>query len=297
MEQPFISVVMPTYNSAKYVKESIESILNQTYHNFEFIIVDGHSTDGTIKIIENYCKTDARVRLLFDEKKGIGAALRYGCEHAKGDFIARMDSDDIALPGRFKEEVNYLLNHKNVVLVSCSAIYINEVGENMGYSFPYTWQYWLKKDVRTILHPGVMMRRDSYIKAGGYPCLIRVEDNLLWKRLRKEGTLHIIEYPLVKYRIINESLTNSMPSEFWGMFEQYIQPYIEINSLTEIEYEEINSFIKKHIVKNRTTYFGKRINPIENSLLRYLKIVIPERFAFKIVFLIKNIYGIFKDKR
>ena len=85
MEQPLISVVMPTYNCKKYVSQAIDSILNQTYRNFEFIIVDGHSTDGTELILNDYSLKDERVKVIKDDKKGIGAALRLGCGMAKGD--------------------------------------------------------------------------------------------------------------------------------------------------------------------------------------------------------------------
>lgn len=138
MEQPLISVVMPTYNCKKYVSQAIDSILNQTYQNFEFIIVDGHSTDGTELILNDYSLKDKRVKIIKDERKGIGAALKLGCSMAKGDYIARMDSDDIALPQRFEKEIEILRKNKELVLVSSSAIYIDERGDFMGYSFPYT---------------------------------------------------------------------------------------------------------------------------------------------------------------
>ena len=92
MEQPLISVVMPTYNCEKYIHEAIDSILNQTYKNFEFIIVDGHSTDGTAKLLEQYAQRDKRIIVVPDEGKGIGAALKLGCSLAQGKYIARISS-------------------------------------------------------------------------------------------------------------------------------------------------------------------------------------------------------------
>lgn len=297
MKQPLISVVMPTYNGRQYIEMAIDSILSQTYQNFEFIIVDGHSTDGTAELLEKYTQKDRRIIVIPDEKKGIGAALRLGCSLAKGQYIARMDADDIALPQRLEQELDYLRNHNRVVLVSCSAIYIDEYGQELGYSFPYTWQYWLRRHVRSVLHPGVLMCKDAYLKAGEYPCLKRVEDNLLWKRMKKTGLVHIIEYPLMKYRVVSDSLTNSMDSSFWMDFEIYIQHFVEKEILTTSDYEQINAFIDKYIMRDNLIPVRNNINLIELKLLTLLRKIFSDLVSFKIIFLLKNIYGLFKIKK
>ena len=103
MQSPSISVIMPVYNTAKYLNEAIDSILNQTYKDFEFIIIDDCSTDGSLDIIKTY--SDDRIILIENEtNKGYVYGLNYALSFAKGKYIARMDSDDISLPNRFKRQ-------------------------------------------------------------------------------------------------------------------------------------------------------------------------------------------------
>ena len=97
MNNPLVSVVMSVYNSEKYLKEAIESILNQTYTNFEFIIVNDGSTDSSLDIIQEYMKKDERIVLISRDNKGLPYSLNEGIEKAKGKYIARMDADDISL--------------------------------------------------------------------------------------------------------------------------------------------------------------------------------------------------------
>ncbi len=120
---PKLSVVMPLYNAARYLRPAIESILNQTYTDFEFIIVDDCSTDETPAILDSY--PDPRiVRLRNPQNLGIVGALNRGLEAARGQYIARMDGDDIALAERFAQQVAWLDAHPNIGLCSgCAAFY------------------------------------------------------------------------------------------------------------------------------------------------------------------------------
>ena len=133
---PLVSVIMPSYNSKKYIKKAIDSVLEQTYSNFELIIVDGNSTDGTLDILDEYKKQDRRIKVIQDEGRGIGAALQLGCQIASGKFIARMDSDDIAINTRFEKQLKIFHSIPNLILVASPVIYINEDDSIVGYSFP-----------------------------------------------------------------------------------------------------------------------------------------------------------------
>src|SRR4030042_1971241 len=102
---------MSVYNGEKYLKEAVESILNQTFRDFEFIIINDGSTDGTGAILASYQQKDARIRIYNQENQGLIASLNRGCQLARGEYIARMDADDISLPQRLQRQLDYMEAH------------------------------------------------------------------------------------------------------------------------------------------------------------------------------------------
>jgi len=134
-----ISVVMPAYNSEKYLAEAIESILNQTFKNFEFIIINDGSTDKTLKILKKYAKKDRRIRIINHIKNlGIVKTRNDGLKEAQGEYIAIMDSDDISLPERLQIQYEYLKNNKEVFFVSSGAELIDKNGNKIRDLIPPT---------------------------------------------------------------------------------------------------------------------------------------------------------------
>ena len=120
MQSPKISVIMPAYNTEKYVGEAIESILNQTFSDFEFIIINDGSVDNTAKVIKQYADKDHRIKFINHKKnKGFIACLNECLDIASGEDIAKMDSDDISLPQRLEKQVKYLESHPFVGMVGC----------------------------------------------------------------------------------------------------------------------------------------------------------------------------------
>ena len=115
---PAISVLMPSYNVEAYISEAIESVLRQTFADFEFVIMDDGSEDETPKIIQAYAKQDPRIRYFQRTHEGYVAMLRYGLLECRGALIARMDSDDISLPGRLEKQVAFLDSHPDHVFPS-----------------------------------------------------------------------------------------------------------------------------------------------------------------------------------
>lgn len=209
---PLVSVVMPNYNNKDYLPLAVESILNQTYSNLELIIVDGHSTDGSIEIIESYISKDKRVKLIYDNGKGVGAATIIGCNEAKGEFIARMDSDDISNLDRIEREVSFLMANPEYVLVASAMEYIDEDGNYIGRDFTLTNEKVIKKVIKkrnVINQPMAMFRMDAYKKSGGYVPLIFVEDRVFWCRLSKYGKIKNFSFTLGKYRILGNSLCHT----------------------------------------------------------------------------------------
>lgn len=142
-EKPLVSVIMPTYNVKQYVGEAVESILNQTYENLEFVIVDDGSTDGTYEILIEYAKKDSRIKLYRnDTNKKICYTLNRGFELSSGKLILRMDGDDISTPNRLEILYEFLKENPSVDLVGSNVVGINEKGEVIGqHYFLHTDRY------------------------------------------------------------------------------------------------------------------------------------------------------------
>src|SRR5215213_8085491 len=122
---PPLSVVMPVYNGKAYVGQAIESILTQTFTDFEFMIVDDGSTDGSNEIIEAYAQRDGRIRVLSQCNQGTSVALNTGIALARGELIAHMGADDIALPQRFERQLHYLRQNPQIGVLGCSYLSID----------------------------------------------------------------------------------------------------------------------------------------------------------------------------
>lgn len=212
-----ISVIFPVYNGEKYIQESLESILNQTYKNFEILcIYDNGTIDNTPKILQQMASGDERVRIVnLKEKRGLVQALNYGISIASGEYIARADSDDICMSTRFEEQVNYLEKNFDIDIVGT---YINVIGEidkintnNIKESFNRKLNVRdNEKDVldKTIIaHPTVMMKKSIFSKLKGYNESFReAEDFELWLRAVENGfKIGNIDKELVNYRVYSDS--------------------------------------------------------------------------------------------
>ena len=290
---PLVSVIMPSYNSKKYIKKAIDSVLEQTYSNFELIIVDGNSTDGTLDILDEYKKQDRRIKVIQDEGRGIGAALQLGCQIASGKFIARMDSDDIAINTRFEKQLKIFHSIPNLILVASPVIYINEDDSIVGYSFPYTNKRIIQEKVYLIAHPTVMMKKDAYVKAGGYQPLLRAEDYFLWNRMRLMGEFYIFKEPLIKYRLLQDSLSHTLDDNFNKKLGRKLESYFIKPIISEIDIIEINDFISTILPKNRIISHMSSKRKIR--LFSFLKIIFKflplNIFVVKFVISIKNVFG------
>ena len=290
---PLVSVIMPSYNSKKYIKKAIDSVLEQTYSNFELIIVDGNSTDGTLDIVDEYKKKDRRIKVIQDEGRGIGAALQLGCQIASGKFIARMDSDDIAINTRFEKQLKIFHSIPNLILVASPVIYINEDDSIVGYSFPYTNKRIIQEKVYLIAHPTVMMKKDAYVKAGGYQPLLRAEDYFLWNRMRLMGEFYIFKEPLIKYRLLQDSLSHTLDDNFNKKLGRKLESYFIKPIISEIDIIEINDFISTNLPKNRIISHMSskrkiRLFPFLKIIFKFLPLNI---FVVKFVISIKNVFG------
>ncbi|MBU2510539.1 glycosyltransferase [bacterium] len=187
-KNPKVTVLMPVYNGVLYLEEAIESILNQTFSDFEFLIIDDASTDHSLEMIRSY--NDSRIRLV-QNKKNIGqtASLNKGLHLARGEFIARLDQDDVSLLERLKEQVEYLDRHPEITIVSTWEETITSTGrkvrewkreiENYGDFLGY-----ILLGLCPVWHPSVMFRKDNILKLGCFDTTYGpAEDYELWGRI------------------------------------------------------------------------------------------------------------------
>ena len=212
MKQPLVSVVMPVCNSEEYVSLAIESVLHQTYPDFEFIIVNDCSTDGSLAILEKWAKKDPRIILLKNKQRlGISGSRNAGLARAKGKLIMNMDHDDICHPGRMRLQVQYLERHPDVGIVGCDIDVINADGRVIGERcFP-------KDDasIRKLLlqyspftHPSTMVRSEAYARAGKYDKGFEPADDYeLYFRIGKLHKFGNLSAHLLKHRIHGSATT------------------------------------------------------------------------------------------
>ena len=213
---PKVSVIMPVYNGEKYLNEAIESILYQSYSDFEFIIIDDHSTDDSVSIINAY-KDPRIIFTCNDQNIGVTRSLNLGLSLAKGEYIARMDADDISLPERFKNQVSYLDAHPDVGVLGTSVCLINQsgkIGEQIRFPESHILLRWrLCFFENPIIHPSVMMRRQLVNMFNGYdPKMHTSQDHLLWCRL--SGVTHLANLPDI-YLYLRKHQKNISSSK-WG---------------------------------------------------------------------------------
>lgn len=212
-----LSVVMPVYNAEKYLRDSIESILNQTYENFEFIIVDNMSTDNSLSIIEEYAKRDKRIKIHQCRKKGFSHALNLGVDKANFNWIARMDADDISLPHRLKTQVKFIQENPMVSAIGSYGYYMDATGKRIlgkikiGPTSIEEFRKMVKwKKLVFILNVSMIIRKDIFKELGGYRDLPILEDLDFNCRMAEKGHIALVqpEY-LVKVRKTYRSETSS----------------------------------------------------------------------------------------
>ncbi len=185
---PKVSVILPVYNTEAYVTEAIESILNQTYRDYEFIIIDDASDDNSLKITQDFQQRDQRIIIIRNQKNaGLGVCLQKAVEIAGGEFIARMDADDISLPDRFEKQIRFMDTHPDVDILGGDEWIINEIGTTTGELITpklpgiLRWNMLLGNGIITS-HPTVMIRKSFLKQLGGYGSSRAGQDFDLWSR-------------------------------------------------------------------------------------------------------------------
>ncbi len=207
---PLVSVLMPVHNCAQFLRESVTSILEQSYTNFEFIIVDDGSTDDGDYYLKSI--SDSRVKLLRNSQNlGVVNSLNYGLAASNGKYIARMDGDDISLKTRLETQVRFLEKHSETVVVGSFIENIDRLGNALGLSTYPTEDADIREALKTgapFAHPSTLIRRSALASVGGYRRqFVCAEDYDLWLRLAEVGRLHNLSNVLLRYRNHPQSTT------------------------------------------------------------------------------------------
>lgn len=316
MEQQLISVVMSVYNGEKYLAEAINSILNQTYQNFEFIIIDDCSTDNSLEILDNYAKKDSRIKIIKKDKnigiEGFIKNLNYGISIAKGNYIARMDQDDISMIERFQKQLEFLENNPEISLVGAQINFINENNEIIGERIGATRHNEIVEKITStiqLFHPVIMFRnylgikyREKFLYCEDYDFylnfitqgkkLANIDEKLLNYRILESSISrkgdNFIKKMMVAKSIFFYELRKKSETDFYENFDN--QEVLEINNFSYKNKLEELFFASKTAIKTnnqeKLKYIIRKIRkfyPNENIPLKYLIFANVPMLVFRVL--------------
>jgi len=211
---PRVSVILPVYNGSRFVPEAIESILSQSFTDFEFLIHDDGSTDDTLTVVESYAAKDPRIRVTSAKNQGVSASRNDLMAAAKGEYLAVMDHDDIAMPDRFALQVAHLDANPDCAVVAGQVEWIDEDGLPIG-QLPLPTdsreieENLLRNECR-IAHAAAMIRASALRAVGGYNADYSIAvDYELWLRIVEVGQIVNLPDLMVKYRIVGSGLSGT----------------------------------------------------------------------------------------
>lgn len=220
---PKVSVIIPSYNHDKFIGKAIESVLNQTFQDFEIVITDDGSTDKSLEVIRSF--DDKRIKLfIFSNNLGACAAANNCIINSKGEYIAMLSSDDLFLPNKLEKQVSVLNSHKNIGVVFGYPQMINNDGHNLSPSENLKFKLIFRKKNRTrykwlkyffyhgncLCHPSALIRRECYEDVGLYDRrYASLPDFDLWIRICQKYDIHILEETLIKMRWLENELNAS----------------------------------------------------------------------------------------
>lgn len=301
-----ISVIMSVYNSEKWLKKSILSILNQTYSDFEFIIVNDGSTDNSLSIIKSLQKSDKRIKLINQHNTGLTKSLNRAISISKGNLIARIDADDISLPTRLMSQFKLMSCNDKIGLCYTNYTEIDEMGEkirnlNLTFSFNKIKKN-LSNGINVIPHSSVMYRKSIFSKVGGYrERFIKSQDIDLWLRMMTITKFSLIKgEPKVLIRRHNQSIT-------YKEFDLYLyisvlsfmirkNSLIDPVSLSEKEYKVFFNWIISFLDSTNELLKKSKIDQIKQLInIKDIKIFNWFKILF-LVFLSKHTYIILYEK-
>ena len=256
---PKISVIMSVYNGEKYLAEAIESILEQTFKDFEFIIIDDGSTDKSLEILKEYAKKDSRIKIIANQKNiGLTKSLNIGIKQAQGEYIARMDADDISLPHRFEKQICFLEKNPSYGAIGTSTKIIDKNGRVIKkVKLVKSWVVikQMLKFGNCFVHGSMMFKRYDYFKAGGYRKFFPVgQDFDLWLRMSKIKKMKNLKQCLYLWRKTKGSISSKKIDAQFKIGALALYEYRYRKNLKLKEDFEVNNFINKLNSKERRRY-------------------------------------------
>lgn len=308
---PLVSVLTSCYNAGEFLSEAIESILRQTFKDFEFILIDDGSTDNTLDIISGYAAKDDRIVLIEKKNTGLAESLNLGIWKAKGSLIARMDADDISFPDRLEKQAAYFKKHKDVILLGTECIEIDRAGRMVKQHRYYIEHRALIKCVERggslFPHSSVIYKTEAVKQINGYRNRLNgAEDLDLWMRLSFLGKICCLSEPLVKLRKHEASITARSEESIILLYGTVVSYLLRKNGyLDPIEQDErlckvFLSWIKERLVKEhvlqlsqfyldlREKLYRKDVNIFRRIIQLMIDLVVS---PYKFKFLHQKIFG------
>jgi glycosyltransferase involved in cell wall biosynthesis len=274
-DSPRVTVMVANYNTARYLPECLDSLLNQTYQDFEVLIIDDGSTDNSLEICQKYVADDVRFRLMrLESNQGLTYARHVGLRESKGKYIAILDADDLATPSRLQRQVEYLEAHPDVILLGSYYSIVDEEGQIHRRRKKVPTNdieiRWKLTFGNCLIHSTIIYRREAALKCGGYDLNIkRGEDIELHSKLIAYGKAAVLPEVLACWRSHKKSMTKSVDArEMEKYYVRVVQNAIKLHTSQHVEYNTAYSA------------FFNTSNPAVNSIAFYKSLLVLDN-AYK----------------
>ena len=263
--KPAVSVLLCVYNGGPCLAYTLDSILNQSYTHFEFVIVNDGSTDGSQQLLESYAAEDKRIKLINKPNTGLIDSLNIGLQACSNDIVFRHDAEDVSHPDRLRLQLDFLLTNPHVSCVASRTFFVDEKYGIIGFSplLPIkNLDETVDANQTKIIHGSVAFRKSAVLQVGGYPRVLHAEDYALWRLMRASGMhLHMLPMPLYGYMKVPRGITFSNSfTQLKAVYEVAKEKYMDA---------DIHKSICRINLRNRMLYQFDRAweTPVDVSFL------------------------------